>query len=301
MGVVFNSVERLGQPFEVVDERSLVLPRDGVLDLNNRRGKFIILLSGECYQSLDGGRPVYFREGDVVVISGNCRQRYFPPKEGRSQPLHVLRLVCTASFSELGGGREPELSFDAFMEHHFKQSVILHQVVDGEISSILHELRKEVEDKLPGFRHRIHCFCRSLIILLARKQYHPERRTTDSPRSARLDTVNQAKEYILKNLTSELHLGEIAWHAGVSEEHLSRIFRQITGQTVFNYIREMRLETAKTLLCGTRLSVTEIASRCGFSSTALFSRNFTAYVGMNPRRYRIKQGGHVEDVRGQRA
>ncbi len=298
MGVVFNSVERLGSPFEVVDERSLVLPREGSLDFGNRRGKVIILLSGECYQSLDGGRPVYFREGDVVVVPGNCHQRYYAPKEGKSQSLHVLRLVCQASFSALGGGREPELSFNAFMEHHFRQPVILAQAVDGETASILHELRKEVEGKLPGFRHRIHCFCRSLIILLARKQHLPEQRSADSSRPARLDTVNQAKEYILKNLTSELHLGEIAWHAGVSEEHLSRIFRQITGQTVFNYIREMRLETAKTLLCGTRLSVTEIASRCGFSSTALFSRNFKTYVGINARKYRILHGSHFEDVRG---
>lgn len=297
MGVVFHSLERFGFPFVVVDERKMVLPRQGTYRLRNARGKVLFVLGGECYLSFAEGKPLLFQEGDALVIPGYCDQTYYAPEKGKAQTLHTLRVVFEDAFSHLSDGLEPEFSFNAFICHHFPQPMLLPRCMDTRISALLHELRKEVEEKLPGFRHRIHDFCRSLIVILARKQHQLEAPLSTLPRPGRVDTVNLAKEYILKNLTSDLRLGEIAWHAEVSEEHLSRIFRKITGQTVFSYIRQMRLETAKTYLSGTGMSVTEVASRCGFSSAALFSRNFKEYVGINAREYRIRHVGNLEDVR----
>lgn len=98
--------------------------------------------------------------------------------------------------------------------------------------------------------------------------------------------MNQAKEFMRRNFARALTLGEIAWHVKVSEEHLARVFRRVTGQTVFDYLRTVRLEHAKTLLINSNGTISEIAVQSGFGSLALFSRNFSHYVGQSASHYR---------------
>jgi AraC-like DNA-binding protein len=63
------------------------------------------------------------------------------------------------------------------------------------------------------------------------------------------------------------------------EERLSRIFRKVTGQTVFGYLSIVRQETTKTLLNDSNQSLAEIAAHTGLGTLSLFSRNFSHYVG----------------------
>ena len=63
-------------------------------------------------------------------------------------------------------------------------------------------------------------------------------------------------------------------------------FKRETGQTVFHCLQQLRLEKAKTYLIGTDQSITAIAGLTGFSSVALFSRNFKRWVGKSPLQYR---------------
>jgi AraC-like DNA-binding protein len=105
--------------------------------------------------------------------------------------------------------------------------------------------------------------------------------------------VVQAKEFLIRNHARDLTLGEVAWSVKKSEEHLARIFRRVTGQTVFDYLRTVRLEMAKTLLINSEKTLTEIASATGFGSLALFSRSFKQYVGINPSGYRQQRSQAV--------
>ena len=80
----------------------------------------------------------------------------------------------------------------------------------------------------------------------------------------------------------------------MSEEHLARVFRKVTGQTVFDYLRTIRLENAKTLLIDSSRTLSEIAALTGFGSLSLFSRNFSQYVGQSPSAYRQARAQRVQ-------
>ncbi|MCU0748093.1 MAG: helix-turn-helix domain-containing protein [Akkermansiaceae bacterium] len=80
-------------------------------------------------------------------------------------------------------------------------------------------------------------------------------------------------------LTEDLHLSEVARHSGVSEGHLSRMFHHATGLTFREYVTQVRMEHATTLLAQTDKNITEIAYESGFQSLSQFHRVFRKVNG----------------------
>jgi AraC-like DNA-binding protein/mannose-6-phosphate isomerase-like protein (cupin superfamily) len=74
--------------------------------------------------------------------------------------------------------------------------------------------------------------------------------------------------------------------AGVSAAHLSRSMRTAYGVTPTDFVTDLRLEHASSLLAATNESVAAIAIRCGFASQSYFTRRFTAAHQLSPREFR---------------
>jgi AraC family transcriptional regulator len=74
--------------------------------------------------------------------------------------------------------------------------------------------------------------------------------------------------------------------AGLSPNHLLRMFKQAFGQTPHQYLTARRLERARHLLAHTDQPVTEICLSVGFASLGAFSWLFHRRVGVSPAEYR---------------
>ncbi len=70
---------------------------------------------------------------------------------------------------------------------------------------------------------------------------------------------------------------------------LSRLFSQQAGITLNQYITQMRLQNAQSLLQQTNLSISEIARQCGFDDPNYFSRLFSKHQGVPPTQFRKQQ------------
>jgi transcriptional regulator GlxA family with amidase domain len=81
-------------------------------------------------------------------------------------------------------------------------------------------------------------------------------------------------------------LPALAARVGTHEKRMSRVFREQTGRSVFEFVRETRLAEAQRLLAGSALSVEEVALAVGFSSAANFSTAFRERFGRTPTAYR---------------
>ncbi len=81
-------------------------------------------------------------------------------------------------------------------------------------------------------------------------------------------------------------LAALAGIAGVHPVHLSREFHRHFHMTVGEYIRKRRIEYASELLSNSELSMTEIASTCGFSDQSHFCALFKKHLGMTPGKFR---------------
>jgi AraC-like DNA-binding protein/ligand-binding sensor protein len=99
--------------------------------------------------------------------------------------------------------------------------------------------------------------------------------------------VVRARTLIHKNIDQlegavPVLITEVSGVLGVSEGHLSRTFKRITGVTFERYVIEKRIERAQRLLLDPSSRVAEVAEKCGFCNPAYFARAFRKIVGCSP-------------------
>ncbi|MEX2605717.1 MAG: AraC family transcriptional regulator [Kiritimatiellia bacterium] len=279
-----HAVDQLGPPFRLSDEIVFLLPKAGNLSIRNQYYKLLLVLEGDAefeIEGLTGRHPI--RQGDIFCAPPRGNHVYYNAHPHKAQPLHVIRIFYDI---QAGNPPRPEIDFGDFVQHHFQEVLHLHDGMDARLQSLVREFRDETENRLPGFRHRLRAICTNLTIESVRKlrPNPPHSPAVGSPGGDQI--VMAVREYILKHYQQPLTLGEIAWHVGKGEEHLARLFKRQTAQSVFDTVREVRVDAAKTLLPNPALSLTHIAERCGFNSLAYFSRSFKQMTGMPPSQYR---------------
>ena len=99
--------------------------------------------------------------------------------------------------------------------------------------------------------------------------------------------VNRVVDYVQAHLADELTLERLAAVAAFSPFHFHRVFLGITGETLSDFIRRIRIERAASALALLHeTSVLEIAQRYGFSSAAGFARAFRSHFGMSATQWR---------------
>ncbi|MBZ3901722.1 MULTISPECIES: AraC family transcriptional regulator [Streptomyces] len=98
--------------------------------------------------------------------------------------------------------------------------------------------------------------------------------------------VTTAIAHIEAHLAAPLTIPEIARVAGVSHNHLTRLFHTETGGTVVAYIRRRRLERAHHLLRATTLSIPAVAASVGIPDLQAFNKACRRELGASPRALR---------------
>lgn len=98
--------------------------------------------------------------------------------------------------------------------------------------------------------------------------------------------VRKAMTLLADYRGSDVDLGFVARHAGMSRPNFFRLFKSQTGLTPKLYYNTIRMERALHDLSRTHKPVTEISLDLGFASQSSFSRFFTLNCGMSPSDYR---------------
>ncbi|MDE6259723.1 MAG: response regulator [Oscillospiraceae bacterium] len=82
-----------------------------------------------------------------------------------------------------------------------------------------------------------------------------------------------------------ISVGVIAQHLGLSEGHLSHLFKKETDYTLLNYLTRYRVHKAMELLRDCRAKVYEVAEQVGYKDITYFSATFKKLVGVSPSEY----------------
>ncbi|MBE7464940.1 MAG: helix-turn-helix transcriptional regulator [Planctomycetes bacterium] len=98
--------------------------------------------------------------------------------------------------------------------------------------------------------------------------------------------MRRAREHIERNLHQPLSVANLAARVGLSHNHLTRLFREQTGETVVSYIRARRLERARHLLLHTSQPIKAIAAEVGLPDLHQFNKVVRAALGASPRALR---------------
>ena len=98
--------------------------------------------------------------------------------------------------------------------------------------------------------------------------------------------VKRTKEYIYRHFHENIVIGQMSRQMGVSAEYLSRIFHNIEGITLKEFIQREKIVRGKNLLVYSDKSIQEISRYLAFSTQSHFSSVFKKFTGRTPLEYR---------------
>lgn len=109
---------------------------------------------------------------------------------------------------------------------------------------------------------------------------------SDLPLQTENPVINRAQQWIVRNLERNISVADVADHAAVTTRTLVRHFQKDFGHTPQAHIQKLRIEKSKALLETTRLKLSEIANRCGYSDEGAFRRLFKKHCEVSPGEFR---------------
>lgn len=206
------------------------------------------------------------RDGDMETVIENCKQNAFIHLEGtgvlsrdalRNIKYHFVVTVAMLTRYCIDGGLESEQAYrlsDFYILKMDSCSTI------EEIAFLHNEMAKDFTGKM----------------LLLKKS------------TILSKPVMQCVNYIYSHIKDRITIATLAEYTGLSENYLSRVFKQNLGVSLSDYIREKKIEKATHLLRYSDKPIIDIANYLSFSSQSHFIQTFSNFTGMTPKKYRDK-------------
>lgn len=275
---------RLSNLIEPGDPEVRVMPSYHTSNVSHDHDFFelVYVIEGYCLHNV-GGLSTLLMEGDLFVLPPGVPHKYSGNRVTRIYNCVFAADVLDAQLEQLR--RLPGLD-RLFAADPPADTPLLHLSL-SERKAFLRWIKSmcdECETKPSGWEIRVPC---ELVCLLTEysRAFHARE---DSGRSenAYPAYVRQALSVIDANYSDcDLSVHRIAAEVGVSDDYLSRQFRQVTGVSTQEYLRRYRFARAMNLL-QTDISVGEVAREVGFRTLSYFSREFTKELGISPSKYR---------------
>ena len=174
----------------------------------------------------------------------------------------------------------------------FDDSTSLSPIFDLRHSGIDHAMRRLMQELLePGMASEtlVEGLGASIAVDIARSfdtgsLAHEDRGTLSSVRLARI------REFVESFHEGCPTLSDVAEQCGISVAHLRRLYKATTGQTLHDYVEEVRINRARRLLLDTNLPLKVISYKLGFCHPSAFSFAFKKMTAEAPRDFRNRAG-----------
>lgn len=126
---------------------------------------------------------------------------------------------------------------------------------------------------------------------------HPEAKQGSSAaaesehRDHREQLVRTMQDFVRQNYRDPIGLEDLARAMRMNASYVSALFSQTAGVTFHEFLKEIRLVQAKTLLSDPRNRVSEVACAAGYASADAFRHAFKASEGVSPQKWRTRPQG----------
>ena len=244
--------------------------------------ELVYVTEGYCLHSIEGFSSLLM-EGDVFIIPPGVSHKYSGNRVTRIYNCVFGESALEPHVDELRGLPGMSMLFERSQNAELPRM----RLSLNERKPFLRWITSMCEEstaRLPGWRVRLPGELACLLVEYSRAYHaHEDAGRNDNVYPA---YVRQALSVIDADYANcDLSVHRIAAQVGVSDDYLTRQFRQVTGISTQEYLRRYRFARAMSLL-QTDCPVSEVAQRVGFRSLSYFSREFTKELGITPSRYR---------------
>ena len=165
-----------------------------------------------------------------------------------------------------------------------KGSFLYNESMGTDIQMTLKQLSEsQAENGLAGFYYRLKA---ETLLYAVFSQLHNRRPTGHSPvNKADAEKLAIIRKAILSDLSQPPSLPDLAKLGGLSETKMKDLFRQVFGDSIYNYYQTARMEEAAYLLKHKNYSVSEAGYQLGFSNLSHFTRLFERHHQQKPKEY----------------
>lgn len=164
------------------------------------------------------------------------------------------------------------------------KSLLFEEVISPKIHEVASEIIKADPDKeLQKFYYKIKA--EEMMYLLFAALLKRGETNYQTLNIADVRKIYEVKDSIVSDIYTPPVFTELVRLSGMSETKLKRLFKQIFGESIYNYYQIYRMNEAAYLMKDEGLSVSEAGYRLGFSNLGHFSRLFETHIGVKPKKY----------------
>lgn len=246
--------------------------------------EFLYCLSGTTTNSL---KDAAGQDIELTTKPGYCTLSYLPDSVGISQidpdePLQAVGL---------------QISLEIFKQLAQQTNCEIRELTNGDAQKTFFmtsalpfplqlTVKQIIDCQLEGTRKKVFLEYKAMELLYTQLGVLDKALNTNKGiTSFEHEAVHKAHAILINNLVSPPSLQKLAQQVGLTHTRLNKIFRAVFGNTVFNVLREIRLECARRMIEDGKFNIAEIAYECGFSNPSHFSRLFSTTYGMQPKKY----------------
>lgn len=213
----------------------------------------------------------------------------FVPHRLIIKPGHLCSMI-NIEFDLLPQKDAPGVSLGELCEKSAELSEMLNHPVPflalhdegNAVHNLLKQIIRQESGGLAGHQSRSSMLTSGLLLVIA-GSYKEQGANTDRPGKQHVD---RALQYIQSNYTQPLGVSNLADILHLHPSYLHKLFREHTGKSVCQNIRDIRMQAACALLKETENSLSSICLAVGLSSSAQLSKQFQEVYGQSPLEYR---------------
>lgn len=235
------------------------------------------LINGDCTFFID--HNIYkLNRGDLVIVPAGAIHKSTYPETGYSERFVV-------SFRENNLEWINEILGEEIVKQSLKMGVI--SIPDKRrdyVESLMYKMLFESDGQdilSPAF---IKTGLIEMLLFIIRCQRYEENVVKEIDVDNRL--MQEIATYIYDNYDKKISLDDMSRKFHISRSYLSKKFKTITGFGFKEYLINVRIKNACTLLLETNKSITDIAFECGFNDSNYFGDAFRHVKGVSPNKYR---------------
>ncbi len=249
--------------------------------------ELVIITGGEGVHLLrDDAWPI--QAGDVFVIPPFMEHGY-----EQCQDLDLINLCIDAAWCERNQLRSIP-GFNAFIalepllrtQHDFSSHLHIDDETRLRMMQSIQDMRRELEEQLPGYQQSIRHRLDLLLIECAREHSQHSSHQHDA-----LLQLEDVLRYIDTNYATSINLEQLSNKAAMSVSTLNRYFQRCFSCSPMHYLLQRRLRRAQELLQSTEKRVSDIAKEVGINDSNYFARVYKKYFKHSPKADRKLSNG----------
>lgn len=222
-----------------------------------------------------------FGEGDIWITPPGTLHSLIAPSHGeRMILLFDYGLICNVQ------------SLDSLLHTLHPYALITrneYPELNAKLRFYLEEIMREYDNQMPFTEASIYSLMINFFVALGRASFNAGTKfpgITTSKQHEYVEKFMMVCNYITDHCTENITVDQLADLAGFSRFHFSRLFKQFSNMSCYEYLTQKRIAHAERLLIEPDVSITEVAMRSGFNSLSTFNRIFKSVKNCTPSEYK---------------